>query len=209
MEVIPSSLVTLPGRNEITNDTDLPDYIFNNLQRELKKTESNITSIDELSVFEDPGFMVLLPTSCYGCGKSLSNKQEMFTSLQKDKNTSFPFIMQRLGIYRICCKRHFRSPAIIPMGSRKKPQFDISIQDVSPNVNKYLIGRVTSIRLEKLKNEGTSQYSFNLNRPNNKSVSSETSAEFEFPDMEISLPSIDDQLEFIAPNLSDIFKSNI
>jgi DNA-directed RNA polymerase subunit N (RpoN/RPB10) len=184
----------------IQNITDLPNDIYNNLKKELVLSGTSLDSftISEYgdtddTVFEDPNFMVLLPTSCYGCGKTLAVKQEMFTNLQKDRNMSFPYIMQHLGISRLCCKRHFMSPAVIPMGARKKPEFDISITDISPNVNSSLIGSVTSMRLNRLKNRGTAQYALDLG----SNPVFDVEADFILPD-------IDDELGFIGGDIPDM-----
>nr|QBK89936.1 MAG: RNA polymerase N 8 kDa subunit [Pithovirus LCPAC101] len=195
----------------LINTTNLPDNIFFNLNKELQKSDDKFKVIsDHASVLEDPDFMVLLPTSCYGCGKPLAAKQEMFVTMQKGRGESFSYIMQHLGIFRLCCKRHFMSPAVIPMGARKHPEADISIRDVSPNVNKFLIGSVTSMRLSRLKNTGTAQYSMDARSIHTKSKSSASrkgrrlSSLAPMPDIDFLLPNIDDQMQFITPSLSDL-----
>lgn len=195
------------GQAALINNTNLPDNIFFNLQREIQKSDDTFKEIStRTSVLEDPDFMILLPTSCYGCGKLLAAKQEMFMNMQKSKSDSFTYIMQHLGINRLCCKRHFMSPAVIPMGARKRPKADISIRDVSPNVNKFLIGSVTSMRLSRLRNVGTAQYALDVRSRNTRGMKNLTPLNpiSLNPILDFELPNIDDQMQFITPSLANL-----
>lgn len=101
----------------------------------------------------DERFMTLIPMVCYGCGRPLSNKVQMFTKMMEE-GESFDSAMERMGIAsdNYHCRMHFFSPINIPYGTSGKVIGSLAEYEVSPEINQTVSGVMTRSPYVKISN---------------------------------------------------------